>query len=146
MVTPTDPKSANQSKWSGATIAYIIAAIVIIIGAYLLFANNATTPTTTPPVTENAPAPAPDATTPTPAPQHRQPRNRQLRRPLLRPRLQRPSSTTTCLMARQFPLPRQSPRQRKSLRPTGAFLYQAFGFFFAWVSFTRNRTIFVTRS
>jgi hypothetical protein len=68
MVTPTDPKSANQSKWSGATIAYIIAAIVIIIGAYLLFANNATPPTTTPPVTENAPAPAPDATTPAPAP------------------------------------------------------------------------------
>ena len=44
---------SHASKWSGATIAYIIAAIVIVIGAYLLFANNASTPTTTPPVTQN---------------------------------------------------------------------------------------------
>lgn len=81
MVTYTDPKSktaaetdgrpgvhvTQTSKGSGATIAYIIAAIVVVVGAYLLFANNATDPAMAPSVTQNnTTLPAPDAVTPAP--------------------------------------------------------------------------------
>ena len=60
----------QSNKGSNATIAYIIAALVLIVGAYLLYTNNWSTTTTVPAVTQNnITLPAPDATNPaTPVP------------------------------------------------------------------------------
>ena len=80
MVTYADPKSkttdprpgvtVNQStKSSGSTIAIIVAAIVVVIGAYMLFFNTPSTSPVVPSVTQNNTVlPAPDAVTPPPAP------------------------------------------------------------------------------
>ena len=43
----------QTSKGSGATIAYVIAAIVVVIGAYLLFFNTPSTSPVVPSVTQN---------------------------------------------------------------------------------------------
>ena len=68
--------TVNQTtKGSGATVAYVIAALVVVVGAYLLFFNTPSTTPVVPSVTQNntiirapepaAPAPAtPDAATP----------------------------------------------------------------------------------
>ncbi len=78
MVTYADPKSktadprpgvnvTQTNKGSGTTIAYIIAAIVVVVGAYLLFFNNPGTSPVVPSVTQNNTiVPAPDAVTPAP--------------------------------------------------------------------------------
>lgn len=61
----------QTSKGSGATIAYVIAAIVVIVGAYLLFFNNPGTDPVVPSVTQNNTTVAPEPVTPepvTPAP------------------------------------------------------------------------------
>ena len=84
MVTYADPKSKTETgaksdqrpeihvtqsnKGSGSTIAYIVAAIVLIAGAYLLFANNTSTTTVVPSVMQNnTTLPAPDLVAPAPA-------------------------------------------------------------------------------
>lgn len=60
----------QSNKGSGATIAYVIAALVVVVGAYLLFFNTPSTTPVVPSVTQNntvTPAPvtpAPDAATP----------------------------------------------------------------------------------
>jgi hypothetical protein len=56
----------NQTtKGSGSTIAYIVAAIVLIAGAYLLYTSNAGTTTVVPTVTQNnTTLPAPDVVIP----------------------------------------------------------------------------------
>jgi len=63
----------QTNKGSGATIAYVIAAIVVVVGAYLLFFNTPSTTPVVPSVTQNntiTPAPepvvpaTPDAATP----------------------------------------------------------------------------------
>ena len=81
MVTYSDPKSktgldsdsrpginvTQTSKGSGATIAYVIAALVVVIGAYLLFFNTPSTSPVVPSVTQNNTiVPAPEAVTPAP--------------------------------------------------------------------------------
>ena len=64
MVTYADPKSkttdphsgvtVNQStKGSGTTIAIIVAAIVVVVGAYMLFFNAPSTTPVVPSVTQN---------------------------------------------------------------------------------------------
>lgn len=61
----------QSNKGSNATIAYIIAAIVVIVGAYLLYTNEWSTATVAPTITQNntTTPPAPDATNPaTPVP------------------------------------------------------------------------------
>jgi cell division protein FtsN len=65
--------NVNQSnRGSNSTIAYIIAAVVLVVGAYLLYTNTWSTTTVVPTVTQNnttLPAPAPDAVAPvTPVP------------------------------------------------------------------------------
>jgi hypothetical protein len=57
----------QSTKGSGATIAYIIAAIVLIAGAYLLYTNNTSTTTVVPSVTQNNTTIAPDPVEPAPA-------------------------------------------------------------------------------
>jgi len=57
----------QTSKGSGATIAYVIAAIVVIVGAYLLFFNNPGTAPVVPSVTQNNTTVAPEPVTPVPA-------------------------------------------------------------------------------
>ena len=74
--TDQKPKTTDQrpgvnvtqsNKGSGATIAYVIAAIVVVIGAYLLFFNTPSTTAVVPSVTQNNTiTPAPDAVTPAP--------------------------------------------------------------------------------
>ena len=63
----------QTNKGSGATIAYVIAALVVVVGAYLLFFNTPSTTPVVPSVTQNntiVPAPepvapiTPDAATP----------------------------------------------------------------------------------
>ena len=57
----------QSNKGSGATIAYVIAAIVVVVGAYLLFFNTPGTPPVVPSVTQNNTiTPAPDAGAPAP--------------------------------------------------------------------------------
>ncbi len=82
MVTYADPKSkttdprpgvtvSQSNKGSGATVAYIIAAIVVVVGAYLLFfSDNISTTPVVPSVTQNnTVTPAPETPAPvTPAP------------------------------------------------------------------------------
>ena len=60
----------QSNRSSGTTIAYIVAAVVLIVGAYLLYTNNWSTTTVAPSVTQNnTTLPAPDATAPaTPVP------------------------------------------------------------------------------
>ncbi len=50
-----------------STIAYIVAAIVLIAGAYLLYTNNMSTTTVVPSVTQNNTTIAPDPVEPAPA-------------------------------------------------------------------------------
>jgi hypothetical protein len=57
----------QTSKGSGATIAYVIAAIVVIVGAYLLFFNNPGTTPEVPSVTQNNTTVTPEPVTPVPA-------------------------------------------------------------------------------
>lgn len=62
----------QTSKGSGATIAYVIAALVVIVGAYLLFFNSPGTDPVVPSVTQNnttiTPEPvAPEPVAPVPA-------------------------------------------------------------------------------
>lgn len=57
----------QTSKGSGATIAYVIAAIVVIVGAYLLFFNNPGTDPVVPSVTQNNTTVAPEPVAPVPA-------------------------------------------------------------------------------
>jgi hypothetical protein len=57
----------QTSKGSGATIAYVIAALVVIVGAYLLFFNNPGTAPVVPSVTQNNTTVAPEPVTPVPA-------------------------------------------------------------------------------
>ena len=57
----------QTSKGSGATIAYVIAALVVIVGAYLLFFNNPGTTPVVPSVTQNNTTVAPEPVTPVPA-------------------------------------------------------------------------------
>ncbi len=55
----------QTNKGAGATIAYVIAAIVVVVGAYMLFFNDMRTTPVVPSVTQNNTAtPAPDAATP----------------------------------------------------------------------------------
>ncbi len=57
----------QSNKGSGATIAYVIAAIVVVVGAYLLFFNTPGTTPVVPSVTQNNTiTPAPDAGAPAP--------------------------------------------------------------------------------
>ena len=56
----------QTSKGSGATIAYVIAALVVIVGAYLLFFNNPGTAPVVPSVTQNNTTVAPEPVTPVP--------------------------------------------------------------------------------
>jgi hypothetical protein len=64
--TPRPEIRITQStKGSGSTIAYIVAAIVLIAGAYLLYTSNASTTTVVPTVTQNnTTLPAPDVVIP----------------------------------------------------------------------------------
>lgn len=57
----------QTSKGSGATIAYVIAALVVIVGAYLLFFNNPGTAPVVPSVTQNNTTVAPEPVAPVPA-------------------------------------------------------------------------------
>ncbi len=57
----------QTTKGSGATIAYVIAAIVVIVGAYLLFFNNPGTDPVVPSVTQNNTTVAPEPVAPVPA-------------------------------------------------------------------------------
>lgn len=57
----------QTSKGSGATIAYVIAALVVIVGAYLLFFNNPGTAPVVPSVTQNNTTVAPEPGAPVPA-------------------------------------------------------------------------------
>ena len=59
----------NQSnKGSNSAIAYLIAAIVLIVGAYLLYSNNWSTSAVAPSITQNnTTLPAPDLIVPVPA-------------------------------------------------------------------------------
>ena len=78
MVTYADPKSkttdprpgvtvTQSNKSSGTTIAIIVAAIVLIAGAYVLYTSNMSTAPVVPSVTQNnTVTPAPDAVTPAP--------------------------------------------------------------------------------
>jgi hypothetical protein len=55
----------QSNKGSGSTIAYIVAAIVLFAGAYLLYTNNVSTTTVVPTITQNnTTLPAPDAMDP----------------------------------------------------------------------------------
>lgn len=56
----------QTSKGSGATIAYVIAALVVIVVAYLLFFNNLGTAPVVPSVTQNNTTVAPEPVTPVP--------------------------------------------------------------------------------
>ena len=56
----------QTSQGSGATIAYVIAALVVIVGAYLLFFNNPGTAPVVPSVTQNNTTVAPEPVTPVP--------------------------------------------------------------------------------
>ncbi|MBZ0259836.1 MAG: hypothetical protein K8F90_04475 [Hyphomicrobiales bacterium] len=57
----------QASKGSGATIAYVIAALIVIVGAYLLFFNNPGTAPVVPSVTQNNTTVAPEPVAPVPA-------------------------------------------------------------------------------
>lgn len=57
----------QSNKGSGSTIAYIVAAIVLIAGAYLLYTNNMSTTTVVPSVTQNNTTITPDPVEPAPA-------------------------------------------------------------------------------
>jgi hypothetical protein len=65
--TPRPEIRITQSnKGSGSTIAYIVAAIVLLAGAYLLYTNNMSTTTVVPSVTQNnTTLPTPDVVIPT---------------------------------------------------------------------------------
>ncbi|MGB9141070.1 MAG: hypothetical protein WCB71_02605 [Aestuariivirga sp.] len=57
----------QTNRGSGGTIAYVIAALVLIIGGYLLYTNNWSQTTVVPTVTQNnTTLPAPDTITPVP--------------------------------------------------------------------------------
>lgn len=59
----------NQSnKGSNSAIAYLIAAIVLVVGGYLLYTNNWSTSAVAPSITQNnTTLPAPDLIVPVPA-------------------------------------------------------------------------------
>lgn len=58
----------QSNKGSGATIAYVIAALVVVVGAYLLFFNTPNTTPVVPTVTQNnTVVPAPEPVVPAPA-------------------------------------------------------------------------------
>ena len=59
--------SPESNKGSGSTIAYIVAAIVLLAGAYLLYTNNMNTTTVVPSVTQNNTTITPDPVEPAPA-------------------------------------------------------------------------------
>ena len=83
MVTYADPKPKTEmgtesgqrpaihvtqsNKGSGSTIAYIVAAIVLLAGAYFLYTSNMSTTTVVPSVTQNNTIIAPDPVEPAPA-------------------------------------------------------------------------------
>ena len=56
----------QSNRGSGSAIVYIVAAIVLLAGAYLLYTNNMSTTTAVPTITQNnTTLPAPDAMDPT---------------------------------------------------------------------------------
>jgi cell division protein FtsN len=57
----------QSNKGSGSTIAYIVAAIVLLAGGYLLYTNNMSTTTAVPSVTQNNTTITPDPVEPAPA-------------------------------------------------------------------------------
>ena len=62
-----DVRVTQTNSGSGGTIAYVIAALVLIIGGYLLYTNNWSQTTVVPTVTQNnTTLPAPDTITPVP--------------------------------------------------------------------------------
>ena len=66
--TRPEIRVTQSNLGSNSAIAYLIAALVLAVGAYLLYTNNWSTTTVVPSVTQNnTTLPAPDAYTPVPA-------------------------------------------------------------------------------